>query len=77
MPDGHYCSCGNRGCLETVASDIAVLRDLLNADVKVETIEDAIARARDGEPAAVQAFRAMGEALGRGLAVLCNLLNLE
>lgn len=75
---GHECTCGNRGCLETVASDLAVLRDISEYDGKPCTsMDEAAVRARSGDEVARRAFVSMGEALGLGLATLCNLLNLE
>lgn len=73
QPDGPLCTCGNRGCLEAAASDAAILAQIPGC----ASIEEARRLARGGSPTAVAAFAAMGEALGRGLAVLCNLLNLE
>ena len=84
--DGVLCSCGRRGCLETVASDDAVLRIIAElvpargpAGSRQEnipgTIEQAVEMARSGHAAAQAAFAAMGEDLGRALATLCNLLN--
>jgi predicted NBD/HSP70 family sugar kinase len=81
-PDGPLCSCGRRGCLEALACNDAVLGRLRRAGVTgVDGIDDAAALARSadgpGAPAARAAFAAAGDALGRGLAGLCNLLNLE
>jgi predicted NBD/HSP70 family sugar kinase len=78
QPDGPDCSCGSRGCLETVASCSAVLADIeARGGPRCASFEEAARLARTGETAATAAFAAMGEALGRGLATLCNLLNLE
>lgn len=81
-PDGPRCSCGRRGCLEALACSEAILGRIRRAGVAgVESIEEAAALARDAgspaAPAARAAFAAAGDALGRGLAGLCNLLNLE
>ena len=81
-PDGPLCSCGRRGCLEALACSGAVLGQLRRHGVPgVEDIEDAARLARTGAgphaEAARSAFAAAGDALGRGLAGLCNLLNLE
>lgn len=73
---GHVCTCGNSGCLETLASDDAVLRRIAEGGgASHPGIEAAITAARDGDVPAVAAFEAMGEALGRALATLCNLVN--
>lgn len=73
--DGIECTCGNRGCLETLASDDAVLRRIAEDGGGHVGIEDAVAAARGGDARAAAAFEAMGEALGRALATLCNLVN--
>jgi predicted NBD/HSP70 family sugar kinase len=74
--DGLACSCGNRGCLETVASDRAVLRRIAElTGSQPAGIDDAVGLARAGDEAACGAFEEMGEALGRGLATVCNLVN--
>ncbi|MDT3396113.1 ROK family protein [Streptomyces sp. B1866] len=81
-PYGPMCSCGRRGCLEALAGDRTVLRHLHDAGITgVTTITEAIALAR-GEHSATRtvvraAFAEAGTALGRGLAGLCNLLNLQ
>lgn len=73
---GVACSCGNRGCLETLASDAAVLRHIADGGgAHIDGIDAAIAAARAGEAGAIGAFESMGDALGRGLATLCNLVN--
>lgn len=81
-PDGPLCSCGRRGCLEALACSDAVLGRLRRQGVPdVDDIDAAARLARGGaDPhaqAARAAFAAAGDALGRGLAGLCNLLNLE
>ncbi|MFF9813525.1 ROK family protein [Streptomyces sp. NPDC014006] len=81
-PAGPMCSCGRRGCLEALAGDRAVLRHIQDGGIAdCTTITDAIALAR-GDHAAARtvaraAFTEAGAALGRGLAGLCNLLNLQ
>ncbi|WP_344557272.1 ROK family transcriptional regulator [Kitasatospora saccharophila] len=81
-PAGPVCSCGNVGCLEALASYDAVLRRLREAGLgECADIDQAVALARSGRgpdsKVALAAFAAAGDALGRGLAGLCNLLNLE
>ncbi|MBR7839255.1 ROK family transcriptional regulator [Actinospica durhamensis] len=74
--DGEPCGCGRRGCLETLASDEAILRALARADGRrPESIEDAVRLARSGHRPAQAAFATMGEELGRALATLSNLVN--
>jgi predicted NBD/HSP70 family sugar kinase len=81
-PDGPKCTCGNRGCLEAVASDRAILRFLRDNGVRdCRSVRQAIRLAQGEETAARtaarEAFAVAGRALGRGLAALCNLLNLD
>lgn len=75
-PDGEICRCGNRGCVETVAAEAAVLKAIADAGgPHLTSIVDAAALARRGEPAARSAFSRAGEGLGRAIAVLLNLVN--
>ncbi len=78
-PAGPTCTCGRRGCLEALASSGAVLTRLLQAGVHCADFDQAAELARTGTGrdahAARAAFAAAGDALGRGLATLCNLLN--
>lgn len=80
-PDGPACTCGNRGCLEAVASFPAILRTLRDNGVRCRSIAQALRLARKDDTSAGavarQAFAAAGSALGRGIAALCNMLNLE
>ncbi|MFC8790668.1 ROK family transcriptional regulator [Streptomyces cinereoruber] len=80
-PAGPMCSCGRRGCLEALAGDRAVLRHLQDAGFPCAAIGEAIELARSGSNAArnvaLAAFAEAGSALGRGLAGVCNLLNLQ
>jgi predicted NBD/HSP70 family sugar kinase len=75
-PDGEPCSCGNHGCLETVAGTEAILRRLHAAGrTEVHDIERAAELARNGDKAAREAFRHAGRALGYGLSWLVNCMN--
>ena len=86
-PAGPACSCGRRGCLEALACSSAVLERLRQVGLAQPDIEAAAALARaeavPGGPgwaeirSARAAFAAAGDALGRGLATLCNLINPE
>ncbi|MDP2915493.1 MAG: ROK family protein [Candidatus Aminicenantes bacterium] len=78
-PSGELCKCGIRGCLETEASAPAIVRkyQALAGRGAPVTTEDIYYRARDGEPAAREAFARAGTFLGIGLGMLINLLNPE
>lgn len=82
VADGPRCTCGRVGCLETVASTAAILRGISErGGPRLRSIARAAKLARDDAGADGQAARAAfetaGEALGRGLATVCNLMNPE
>lgn len=74
-PQGPHCRCGERGCLEAVASDLALRRDA--ARLGFASPEDMAAAARAGHSPAREAFLRLGHWLGLGLKNLVNLLNPE
>jgi predicted NBD/HSP70 family sugar kinase len=69
--DGPICRCGNRGCLEMVASPSAVAR-LLGADVSVARL---LELATSGDRGATRAVADAGELIGEALATVVTLLN--
>lgn len=74
-PDGPVCRCGNRGCLETVASTgalLVLLRPIYGEDL---TLEALLQLSRDGDDAAVRVIHDAGRAVGRVLADICNTIN--
>lgn len=77
QPDGYPCGCGNRGCLETVASDVAFLaavRARLNESLTFEEVE---AGFRDGNLDVREELEATLEFVSIGLATVVNLFNPE
>ena len=64
-PGGRKCTCGARGCLEAVACS-AALAERAGGRAPREVID----AARNGEKAAVEAFAAIGDFIGLGLASL-------
>ena len=80
-PDGRYCGCGRRGCLETYVSATGIKRTIYKLladyngnsslagvsfnDLTAEMITDA---ARDGDKVALEAFEYTGRILGMELA---------
>jgi predicted NBD/HSP70 family sugar kinase len=74
--DGPLCRCGNRGCLEAVASGPAVIDGLLDAPATLKTT-DLIVRAMAGEPQYMRAIADAGRTIGRAAAGLCNVLDPE
>ncbi|MFD1939880.1 ROK family protein [Nonomuraea mangrovi] len=69
------CSCGSRGCLETVASGAALARQLEERGLPVTTTRDVIAASVNAEPSVVTMVRHAGGLLGVALSGLVNFLN--
>lgn len=76
-PQGPICRCGNRGCLETIASPVAVaalLERSTGRPVSIQTLLELVAAEDRG---ARRAVADAGEAVGRVAAVLVNIVNPE
>jgi predicted NBD/HSP70 family sugar kinase len=74
---GPVCRCGNRGCLETLASARAIT-DLLSTSRREETSTRRLLELSAGGDAAAQRLIGdAGRAVGVAVANLCNLLNPE
>lgn len=69
------CTCGNRGCLETVASGAALVRLLNEQGYDVEGTADVLALVRDAEPVATTLTRTAGRHLGAALCTVVNFFN--
>ena len=76
-PHGLICRCGNRGCLETVASPTAVAGLLAQDPAAPLSTSDLIRAVHDGHRGAVRAVRDTGDAIGRALAQAVTLINPE
>jgi len=74
--EGALCRCGNRGCLETVASTGALLAVLGAAHDRDLTPADLIELVADGDVGARRVIGDAGRAVGEVLAGLCSVLNL-
>ncbi|WP_432131914.1 ROK family protein [Streptomyces tendae] len=73
--DGPLCHCGNRGCLEAVAADPAIVaRVRAVTGIAVADTTEAVELARTGHEGAHAVYAKAGEALGRGIATVVNLL---
>jgi glucokinase-like ROK family protein len=85
------CHCGKKGCLETEASGIALLR---NFKAKIESgsssalakkgkqedelwVEDIVKAAKAEDVLSIELIAEIGEKIGKGLAVLINIFNPE
>jgi glucokinase-like ROK family protein len=88
--DGPRCTCGNYGCLQSLVSGPALvrqavqrleagerslIRELCGEDPEAITGEMIAQAARQGDPLAIDLFRRVGRYLGIGLANLINTLN--
>mgnify|MGYP000927417177 CR=1 FL=1 len=74
--DGRRCACGNIGCWEQYASDLALSRAYAEQAAGEELSVDAIiARARAKEPAALKAVDAIARHVGLGFVNLVMALN--
>jgi predicted NBD/HSP70 family sugar kinase len=78
-PDGLVCECGNRGCLETVAGDPALVRSARARKVvgPRQGIAALRAAAARGQAPALALFDEVGEQLGRTASILVNTLDPE
>jgi len=77
IEQGVVCHCGNRGCLETVASTSMMIDLLSRAGQDRVTTADVVRNARQGDSATLRVLEDAGVALGRALANLANLINPE
>jgi predicted NBD/HSP70 family sugar kinase len=81
-PNGEVCSCGRKGCWETLASESATIaryHRLMNNKngSTITSITDLIAKANRGDEKAIAAIRATAEYLGEGIASLAHGLSPE
>ncbi|WP_405406794.1 ROK family protein [Streptomyces sp. NBC_01104] len=77
-PLGPLCHCGNRGCVEAIASDSAIVRRIEEETGRpVGGPAHALELARSGNPVACAAFARAGAAIGRGIGAVANLLGPE
>ena len=88
QPDGPPCNCGNRGCLEAIASGTALARRAREeisagrhsfiaelAEPHGVTAEAVVVAARAGDELAVELLREAGRWLGLGVIGLVHLFN--
>lgn len=75
-PD-RICACGRRGCVEAVAATAAIVAAVSAAHGRPFAIEEAVALAHAGDPAAVGAFSEAARVIGTAIASLVNLVGPE
>jgi predicted NBD/HSP70 family sugar kinase len=81
-PDGAPCHCGRFGCLETVASVPAILKQAFHVAMErhariPQSIEAVATAAADGDEATLGVVRAAGRALGTAIANLTGALDVR
>lgn len=74
-PDGELCRCGNRGCLELVASFQGPLRELSRAYGREFSMDDVARLALGGDTGALRMITDVAEVAGRGLAMIGTIIN--
>ena len=74
---GALCYCGNRGCLETVASGPAIIRLVSEARQEAPNLARVIELAASGDVRCRRAISDAGREIGVAVAGLCNLINPE
>lgn len=87
---GPLCSCGNRGCLEAMASESALVNlvaaeimngenslvaDLVKGDCSVIRPKHIYAAAEDGDTLSLQKLQQVGQYIGMGVANVINIFN--
>jgi predicted NBD/HSP70 family sugar kinase len=74
---GALCYCGNRGCLETVASGPAIIQLVGPVDGEVPSLSRIVELAIAGDLRCHRAISDAGREIGVAVAGLCNLMNPE
>ncbi|MCG6568621.1 ROK family transcriptional regulator [Tessaracoccus sp. ZS01] len=69
------CTCGNLGCLETVASGAGLARLLREKGYLTHTTADVLRLTREADPIATSLVRRAGGYLGRALSMVVNFFN--
>ena len=82
--NGLRCECGARGCLEQYAGQEAVLRHAGLAEQARSSIgrptgpiQELLTLARAADPRAIESIRSAGDALGIGLSVMVNVVDVD
>ena len=74
---GLLCTCGNRGCLETVASTRIMLELLERSTLPAASTSDIVRNALAGDRPTLRVIEDAGLAVGRSLATIANVVNPE
>lgn len=74
---GLVCRCGNRGCLETVASTAVMIELLSRGEPVTLTVQEIITRAKAGDAATLRVIDDAGMSVGKAMANVANMINPE
>lgn len=92
VDNGALCSCGKRGCLETIVSATAIpviavegikngtpslIKDLVNGNLDKADITTVLQAANQGDQHAISVFAEVGYSLGKGIVFLIQIFNPE
>lgn len=75
LENGAVCHCGNRGCLETIASTSVMLELLSRNTPTITTTVDIVRSALAGDVGTLRVLDDAGSAIGSALGTLVNLVN--
>ena len=75
VPNGRTCGCGNRGCLETVATDSAFSRAISERVGRAVDVHEALRLIRSGELDAEETLQSTCEYLAIAMAAAINIFN--
>ncbi|MFF3515148.1 ROK family protein [Streptomyces sp. NPDC002573] len=77
-PLGPLCHCGNRGCVEAIAADPAILHAVRAATGgQVTDMAEALKLAHSGDPGVREVYARAGETIGKAIGFLANILGPE
>lgn len=74
-PHGLPCPCGNRGCLETIASKQAIIDRVARVKPEVDDIVTVLELAHKGDGACIESLEIAGEGIGAIVVGLVNFLS--
>lgn len=73
--EGVQCHCGNEGCLEALASGPAIVRNLREQGLDVESGSDVVDLVKGGDLTAIRAVRQAGRDIGEVLTACVSVVN--
>lgn len=74
---GVICRCGNRGCLETIASTSVMIESLSHGANAPVSTADILRRGRERDPSVLRVVSDAGTAIGQAIGNIANVINPE